>query len=413
LVPVACVPSPKIAVVTALSGIVARGAERTADDFQRSLDGDVTVVSLAGSRAQNGSFPRLAEARELWATVTKRARLLDRFMPVVNRDKFRFLVGTYDFYSSAQWFDYILSRQLPAALDSLQPRVVIAMVGFHSHRVLSRYCRTDHIVYLGLYGGGPSNAMRLIARKLSQGIVVQTPFELKFLRRAEPRARVELIPLGIDIERYRPGNPDDSFPAELEQLERPIFFSASAFDPYKRLHLFVDAVSCLEHGSLVMAGDGRERNRVIERANQKLGPKRVRYLGVIDEERLIKFYQAADVYCLCSHREAFGNVLLEALACGKPIVTTDDETRRWIMQQAGLAVDVTNSQTFAAALQQAAATDWAARPRRRAEYFSLRSVAAEWNKLIAARLSGTDTYVSAYELDLARRQPNLTNRKER
>jgi glycosyltransferase involved in cell wall biosynthesis len=397
------VPSPKIAVITALSGIVARGAERTADDFQQTLEGEVTVIGLAGSRPPNGSFPRLAEARELWATVGRRARLLDRFMPLVNRDKFRFLVGTYDFYSSAQWLDHWLSRQLPAALDRLQTQVVIAMVGFHSHRVLSRFCRARNIVYLGLYGGGPSRAMRLIARMVTHGIVVQTPFELKFLRRAEPRARAELIAPGIDVDRFRPGDPRDLAPAELAGLEPPIFLSASAFDPYKRLHLLVDAVSCLEHGSLVMTSDGRERNRVLERADQKLGPKRVRYLGVIDNERLIKLYQATDVFCLASHQEAFGNVLLEALACGRPIVTTDDETRRWIMQQAGLAVDVTNPQAFAAALQQAAATDWGGRPRRRAEYFSLRNVAGEWNRLIAARLGQRDDFVSSYELDLAAR----------
>jgi hypothetical protein len=48
------VPSLKIAVVTAFAGILARGAERTADDWQHSLDGEVTVVSLAGARPPGG-----------------------------------------------------------------------------------------------------------------------------------------------------------------------------------------------------------------------------------------------------------------------------------------------------------------------------------------------------------------------
>jgi glycosyltransferase involved in cell wall biosynthesis len=390
--------------VTALAGVVARGAERTADDFQGALAGEVTVISLAGPRPPGGAFPRLHEARQLWATVTQRARLLDHWMPLVNRDKFRPLVGTYDFFSSAQWLDYILSRQLPPTLDQLRPQVVIAMVGFHSHRVLSRYCRERRIIYLGLYGGGPGNAMRLVAGKLSQGIVVQTPFELEFLRRAEPRARVVLIPLGIDVIGFRPSGlePAWSKPIELAGLPRPIFFSASAFEPYKRLHLLVEAVACLGQGSLVMAGDGRERNSVLERAARQLGPARFGYVGVLDRARLVPFYQATDVYCLCSHREAFGNVLLEAMACGRPIVTTDDETRRWIMKDAGLAVDVTDPRLFAAALQQAAGTDWSDRPRRRAEYFSLDNVAQAWNQLIAARLEGRDDDVSFYEIDLRR-----------
>lgn len=243
--------------------------------------------------------------------------------------------------------------------------------------------------------------MRIMARTLNQGIVVNTPQEVQMIRNTDPKIKSMLIPLGVDVNRFCPASVCDIQMPELDVLERPIFFSASALEPYKRLDLLIDAVSLLNTGSLVIASDGPLRAELLRQAGQKLGPGRFHYAGLVSDEMLVKLHQTADVYCLPSRNEAFGNVLLEALACGKPVVATDDPTRRWIVRDAGIVVDVTDHDAFAHALRRAASIDWGEKPRRRAQFFSLENVAAAWDDLIAAALEGKGDYISAYERELS------------
>jgi glycosyltransferase involved in cell wall biosynthesis len=392
---------PKIVAITPFAGIVKRGAERTVDDFQKRLSGEVYVISLAGCRAPGGNFPELERAKEHHAFVNHYFRWLNWIDHHIFRGRLHLLVGTYHFISTNQLLDYILSRRLPAILDIVKPQAVIALAGYHSHRVLSRYCRRKNIVLIGFFGGGPGSPMRVMARTLNQGIAATTPLELDYIRRTEPKIKSVLIPMGVDVRRFLPPSGSEASLLELESLQRPIFFSASALEPYKRLDLLIDAVSLAGRGSLVLSSDGSRRTDLLRQAAQQLGRNRFYYAGVVSDDLLVRLHQSADVYCLPSRNEPFGNVLLEAMACGKPIVSTDDATRRWIVSDAGILVDVTHRKAFADALCRAADTDWGEKPRCRAEFFSLENVAATWSGWIASSLADRNDYVSPYEKALS------------
>jgi glycosyltransferase involved in cell wall biosynthesis len=74
----------------------------------------------------------------------------------------------------------------------------------------------------------------------------------------------------------------------------------------------------------VIAGDGPERDRLMERARTRPGAARVRFLGSIPPDELELLYRAADVCVVPSTAlEGFGLVVLEALACGAPVIVTD------------------------------------------------------------------------------------------
>jgi glycosyltransferase involved in cell wall biosynthesis len=72
-----------------------------------------------------------------------------------------------------------------------------------------------------------------------------------------------------------------------------------------------------------IAGEGQLRSPLEEQAASLGLEPRVRFLGRLDNEDLWQFYAAADLFVLPSRLESWGTVMLEALACGTPVVATD------------------------------------------------------------------------------------------
>jgi starch synthase len=91
----------------------------------------------------------------------------------------------------------------------------------------------------------------------------------------------------------------------------------------KGLHTLLDAWRAMpEDATLLVAGDGHLARELRERAAREGLGDRVRLLGAVSDEELRQAYAAADVFVLPSEYEAFGIVLLEAMAAGKPVVAT-------------------------------------------------------------------------------------------
>lgn len=74
---------------------------------------------------------------------------------------------------------------------------------------------------------------------------------------------------------------------------------------------------------LLLAGDG-ELRPALESTCRSLGIEpAVRFLGRLSNDKLWKYYAAADLFVLPSHVESWGTVMLESMACGTPVVATD------------------------------------------------------------------------------------------
>ena len=63
-------------------------------------------------------------------------------------------------------------------------------------------------------------------------------------------------------------------------------------------------------------------------------------------ERMPDIYSAADLYVHTSLSEGFGLALVEAMACGLPIVHHDETAMNWIVNDGGVAVDMTRKGTL-------------------------------------------------------------------
>jgi glycosyltransferase involved in cell wall biosynthesis len=215
-------------------------------------------------------------------------------------------------------------------------------------------------------------------------VVAFTRATATMIRSRAPRARIDVIPHGIDLCRFRPQGR-----AVRLDLPRPVFLSAGEVERHKRLHLTVEALSGLERGSLVVLGGGAEAAALDRRADESLGPGR--YLRTrVPRGEMPAWYRAADCFTLPSLSESFGLVYLEAMACGVPCVGTDDEVRREVLGEAGMLCDVTDPGSYRRALQATAERDWQGRPRRQAERFDFRTTAAAYARLFRA-LSSPET----------------------
>jgi glycosyltransferase involved in cell wall biosynthesis len=167
------------------------------------------------------------------------------------------------------------------------------------------------------------------------GLVCTNP---DFYERNKNRWRCTLIPNGIDCERFKPG-PDQRKALGLPS-DRLIVLMVSALIPTKRVDVGVDAISRISDAHLVIAGDGPLR-RDIEAMAARLMPGRFTVLS-LSAEQMPALYQSANVFLHLSKEEAFGNVYLEAMACGLPIVAHDSPRTRWILGEDQFLID-TNS----------------------------------------------------------------------
>ena len=164
------------------------------------------------------------------------------------------------------------------------------------------------------------------------GLVCTNP---DFYERNKARWRCRLIPNGIDIQRFRPG------PAQRQDFALPpdrlIVLMVSALIADKRVDAGIEIVSQIAEAHLVVAGDGPLRQAIDAKAARLL-PGRFTRLSLA-AERMPELYRCADVFLHLAKEEAFGNVFLEALACGLPVIGHDTARFRWLVGEHGCPVD--------------------------------------------------------------------------
>ncbi|WP_320200590.1 glycosyltransferase [Agrobacterium sp. rho-13.3] len=136
--------------------------------------------------------------------------------------------------------------------------------------------------------------------------------------------------------------------AQLDTPEGvPVVMSMGRFVKRKGFHTLIDAVSTLPGVYLWLAGDGEERENLEAQVDARGMRDRVRFIGWQDETR--PYVAAADIFVMASSHEPLGNVILEAWAQNKPVVSSKSEGPLWFMQdgQNGLLADIGEADSFA------------------------------------------------------------------
>ena len=139
------------------------------------------------------------------------------------------------------------------------------------------------------------------------------------------REKLEVFRNGVDLERFHPV-PRDAARQQIGICAAPddhMVLSVGNLVELKGHHLAIEALQELPKGTrLAIIGKGSDYSRLEALARQLGLADRVHFAGVIPPDQLKWWYSAADVLVLCSSREGWPNVLLEAMACGTPVIAT-------------------------------------------------------------------------------------------
>ncbi len=167
----------------------------------------------------------------------------------------------------------------------------------------------------------PRRLIQWAAREAAGLITVCQALKNTLVELGVEEERVTVLRNGVDLEMFRPG--DRAAARARLGLDRPTLLSVGHLIERKAHDLVIKALPMLPGCDLLIAGDGPE-DANLRRLAQTLGVgDRVRFLGRIGHEQLCEVYGAADVLVLASSREGWANVLLEAMACGTPVVASN------------------------------------------------------------------------------------------
>jgi glycosyltransferase involved in cell wall biosynthesis len=178
------------------------------------------------------------------------------------------------------------------------------------------------------------------------GLVCTNP---QYYERHRDRYRCALIPNGVDTTAFHPGPADRA--AFGLHARSPVVLMVGALMPNKRVPGGIAAVAQLPDVQLVVAGDGEQRREIDALGRQLLGERFHRI--TLSRERMPDLYRAADVLLHMAQDEAFGNIYVEALASGLPVVAHDTPVTRWILQDEANFADTSDKMSVVAALRAA------------------------------------------------------------
>ncbi len=169
------------------------------------------------------------------------------------------------------------------------------------------------------------------------------------------RDRVTIIPNAVDP-LFRP-HPEEQSQAFRTQINVPpdtfCLLNVGGNHPRKNLTTILKAFNILKQKGLSVqfwkvSDDFTDEDKGFIQINNL--EDSIKYLGYLDKAALVKAYNAASVLVAPSFHEGFGITLLEAMACGTPVITSNVSAMPEVVNDAGILVDPKNSQAIADAV---------------------------------------------------------------
>ena len=163
-----------------------------------------------------------------------------------------------------------------------------------------------------------------------------------------PQEKVKVVPHGVDISKFSTTAMKKSkkirllFVGPLEE-RKGIKYLIEAFALVKNEHKNVE---------LVLLGSGSQEKKLKELVNKLNLTEFVEFAGYIDgwSSDFVDYYNSSDIFVFPSLKEGFGMVIVEAMACGLPVISTNTSAIPEVVGDAGILVEPRNSQALVNAI---------------------------------------------------------------
>ncbi|MEK6656834.1 MAG: glycosyltransferase family 4 protein [Nitrospirota bacterium] len=168
-----------------------------------------------------------------------------------------------------------------------------------------------------------------------------------------PEEKIEVIYPGVDLERFKPGKKSEEL---LEKNKIPknsfVILYVGKLVSWKGVHNLVYAAKILKDRGLkdfvvAIAGRGAQKENMERLINETKTEEQFRFLNFVSYDEMPDVYRMADVFVLPSYpimtwQEQFGMVLIEAMASGKPVISTNSGSIHEVVGDAGILISPGN-----------------------------------------------------------------------
>ncbi len=199
-------------------------------------------------------------------------------------------------------------------------------------------------------------AIQVAARRADQLICVSEATARDLLRLVDVRVPVDVIPHGIDHEHFTPHEPSSGHDAAILGglgIDGPYLLHLGTIEPRKNVGCFLEAAAKLRVGErldVVLVGGAWPGER---KALPRPEGLRVHHLGVVRDAAIPALLRSARTVVYPSLAEGFGLPVIEALACGAPVVTSLGSVMEELVPDAVVTTDPRSVDALCAALETA------------------------------------------------------------
>ena len=176
-------------------------------------------------------------------------------------------------------------------------------------------------------------------------------------------AKILVVPLGVDLTKYQPlDNPNSIINSRIQKfgLTPPYIIFVGTIEPRKNLIRLIEAFQALSNSmeldsgyQLVIAGGkGWKYEPIFEAAKDN---QEIIFTGYITEQEKIALMQGAEVFAFPSLYEGFALPVLEAMACGVPVVCSNNSALPEVGGEAVIYCSAEDSNDIARAISEALA----------------------------------------------------------
>jgi len=153
---------------------------------------------------------------------------------------------------------------------------------------------------------------------------------------------IEVIPNGVAVDEFNPNY------RERDSIQA---LCVSRLIKRKGIEYLIQAVHRVDNTTLVIVGEGNQEDHLQELVHTLGIDNRVTFTGYINHDRIHEYYESADLFVLPSFNEGMSNTLLEAMAAGHPVITTDTGGTDELVNENGIVVPKQDADAIATALR--------------------------------------------------------------